>query len=210
MGISRRQFLAAGSAGAMFPLATLAADNSIIPTKDEAKMIAYMKDHGVDHFIMLSKQRGQILYIVNNTITGSDAALSGKESGDRMKKNFGVTPSGIFKLEAIGNSDYIGFKKVEGTDKSYSNYYSIHPVLDIAGQRRNERLESMKPEWQRISSGCVNVAPDTIAGIRGMMSMEQAFKDDKSTKQLSGAFFVVLPENKAVETIFKFPEFSAP
>ena len=184
----------------------LAFDKPIIPTKDEAKMIAFMKARGVDHFMMLSKQRGQILYIVNNTITGADAALSGKESGDRMKKNLGVTPSGIFKLEALGQSESIGFKQVTGTNI----YYTIHPVLDVAGQQRVERLESMRPAWQRVSSGCVNVAPDTIAGIRGMMSMGQTFKDDKSARQLSGAFFVVLPENKSVETIFKFPEFAAP
>lgn len=210
MDFLKRLFLSAALTGIVTPLIGHAAEPAMTPTAPESKMIAYMKDHGVDHFMMLNKQRGQILYIVNNKITDFDAALSGKESGDRMKKNFGVTPSGIFKLEALGDSDYIGFKKVKGTDNSYTNYYSIHPVLDIAGQRRKERLESMRPEWQRISSGCVNVDPDAIPGIRGMMTVQQTFKDDKSARQVTGSFFVVLPERKPVESIYGYPEVASP
>ncbi len=193
-------------AGMMAPMTGEAADSQIVPTTAESKMIAYMKDRGVNHFLMLSKQRGQILYIVNNKVSDSDPALSGKMGGDTLRKNLGVTPSGIFKLEALGESDSIGFKQVQGTNI----YYTIHPVLDVKGQDREARLESMRPAWQRISSGCVNVAQDTIGRIRGMMSMPQLFKDDKSERQVNGAFFVVLPEGKPVQSIFKYPEISAP
>ncbi|OFW87537.1 MAG: hypothetical protein A3B66_09575 [Alphaproteobacteria bacterium RIFCSPHIGHO2_02_FULL_46_13] len=206
MDFSRRFFLSVGFAGVMAPLISHAAEEMVIPTPAEAKMIAFMKDHDVAHFMMLNKQRGLLLYIVNSRITDAAPVLSGKMKGDNRRENLGVTPSGIFKLETLDDSDSIGFKKVKGT----SIYYTIHPVLDIPGQRREERLESMRPAWQRISSGCVNVALHTIANIRGMMTMPQTFKDDKSAQQVTGSFFVVLPELKPVESIFKYPEINAP
>lgn len=205
MDFSKRLFLSAAFAGMMTPMIGQAADSVIKPTPDESKMIAYMKDRGVNHFLMLSKQRGQILFVVGNEITSAEAALSGKVAGDAMRKDLGVTPSGIFMLRAIGDSDYIGFKRLENTIIDYS----IHPVLDIQGQQRQARLESMRPEWQRISSGCVNVAKDTIPLIRGMMSMNQTYKDDKTDREIEGSFFVVLPVGKRVESIFKFPDYSA-
>jgi hypothetical protein len=206
MDFLKRLFLSVGFAGAMAPLISHAAEEIITPDPAESKMITFMKDHGVAHFMMLNKKRGQILYIVNSKITDAAPTLSGMMKGDKTRGNLGVTPSGIFKLEALGESDSIGFKKVRGTNI----YYTIHPVLDIPGQQREERLESMRPEWQRISSGCVNVAPHTIASIRGMMTMQQTFNDNKSTQQATGSFFVVLPELKPVESIFKYPEINAP
>lgn len=198
----RRIFLSTAFAGLMSTVMSHAADLAIMPTPPESKMIDFMKRHGVDHFLMLNKQRGQILYVVNSKITDSDPALSGKQQGDKIGNSLGVTPSGIFKIEALDDSGSFAFKQVKGTNI----YYTIHPVLDVKGQQREERLESMRPAWQRISSGCVNVSPSTIGGIRGFMTMPQTFQDDMSEKNIRGSFFVVLPEKQPVESIFKYPE----
>lgn len=207
MDFLKRYILSFAFASAMAPLSGHAADaQPIAPTPSEAKAITYMKSHGVNHFLMLNKQRGQVLYVINSQITGADPALSGKKEGDNVRKNAGVTPAGIFKMEVLGDSTSIAFKQVKGTE----NYYTIHPVFEVEGQHRSERLESKRSVWQRISGGCVNVAVKTIRNILGLMTLPQTFKDDKSSQQVSGSFFLVLPENQPVEAILKYPEIQAP
>lgn len=173
-------------------------------TPDEIKMMAYMKDHGVDTFVMLNKKRGQILFVENGHLVSTDSALSGKYRGDEHLAGLGTTPAGIHVLRSYHNGTDIGFKEIDGTNIDYA----IHTLINPNGQRRPERLKSLNPEWKRISSGCVNVAQDTLNKVLNLMESPQTFKRNGGDYDIKASFFVVLPEEKPVESIFKYPEIS--
>lgn len=181
---------------------------NIKPTPDEQKTISYMGTHGITEFIMLNKKRGKILFIEDKKIIRADSALSGKLKGDNLRDDFMVTPAGIHIMRPHGNGDSIGFLL---TDTKYApnikTDYSIHTVINPAGENRPARLAGNDPNKKRISSGCVNVSQNTLTALLKFIDRpHQTFNDDRNEPYVMGSFFVVLPETKPVEFIFHPPD----
>lgn len=196
-----------------FAAATLSnvalADPASIPSPDrnEEKTITYLASHGITDFTMLNKKRGQILFIRDKKIIAAESALSGKYTGDTLHENLGTTPAGIFILRPFGNGTHIGFKQ---TGKNNTDY-AIHTIVNPSGQNRLNRILGTDAEFKRISSGCVNVLQPTLDALLDFIgTTQQVFRDNQNTPLVMGSFFVVLPEKYPVESILKYPEFSAP
>jgi hypothetical protein len=182
------------------------AENKVTPNSDEQKVIDFMKARSIEHFLMLNEKRGQILFISNGDIIASHPALSGRIKGDNHRPDLGTTPAGIHILRPYHDGQTIGFKQVDGTNLDYA----IHTIIHPRGQKRAERLVSNRPEWQRISSGCVNVSQQTLDVITAFTRLTQVYRDEQNTPVVAGSFFVVLPEFLKVESIFKTPIFKVP
>lgn len=182
------------------------ASQNIKPTSDEQKTISYMGHHGITEFIMLNKKRGQILFIEDKKIIRADSALSGQLKGDDVRDNLMVTPAGIHIMRSHGNGDSIGFLITDTKNApNIKTDYSIHTVINPPGQNRFARLAGNNPNEKRISSGCVNVSPDTLTRLLEFIDRpHQIFNDDKNEPYVMGSFFVVLPETKPVESVL-FP-----
>jgi len=207
MNLSRRSFILASVCFGLAPSFGQAAEmKSYKPNPDESKAIAYMIDRGIQNFVMLNKTRGKIMFVENGLVIDDAPALSGKLKGDTHRKDLDVTPAGIHILRSYHDNEHIGFMKVDGTNTDYM----IHTVISPRGQNRPARLKSNRPEWQRISSGCVNVSQETLDKILRLMDKTEFFRDTKNEPYVAGSFFVVLPEIKPVETILKYPEYTFP
>lgn len=76
----------------------------------------------------------------------------------------------------------------------YDSAVSIHPTATgVPGERRAERLASPSPDDNRITHGCINVAPEFYEGI-----MQPTFE--------RGGVFYILPDKATLEETF--PEFA--
>lgn len=208
MDKSRRHILTSFFSG--FTLSCLShqalAQNKTYLNSDEQKTIGFMKERGIEHFQMLNKKRGQILFISYSEIIHTTPALSGRIKGDKHREDLGTTPAGIYILRPYGDNKSIGFEHVDGTKIDYA----IHTIPEPLKQSRGQRLESNQPDWQRISAGCVNVSQDTINIILAFAQNSQFYRDETGSIVVGGSFFVVLPEYTKVETIFKTPTFKLP
>ena len=175
-------------------------------TPAEIEMTAYMSARGISHFLMLNKRRGEILFVSNGEVVETVPALTGYIPGDTVRRGEGSTPAGIHIMRPHYSDGSIGFKKVAGENIDYS----IHAVIDVAGQNRDNRLKGTSPEQRRISQGCVNVRTEDLTTIRNFATHTQPYYTENGEVHVVGAFFVVLPENGPLRSIFKAPEFDMP
>ena len=173
---------------------------TIKPTPAEQKTISYMGNHGITEFIMLNKERGQILFIEDSKIVRANSALSGQLKGDEVRDDFMVTPAGIHIMRSHGNGDSIGFLLTDTKDAAkIKTDYSIHTVINPTGQNRLIRLAGNNPNEKRISSGCVNVSQDTLDQLLKFIDRpHQIFYSDKNEPYVMGSFFCCLARDKTL------------
>lgn len=167
----------------------------------------YMKQHNVTSFVVMDKKMGQILLIKNNKIKASFNALSGETIGDVSDK--GMTPAGIFPMTFVNNiptyqsAIIFNYKPITG------KYTAIHPVLDIKGENRLERLQTPTASDNRIShDGCINVHENDLKTIYEFttQSTKSIRTDGSYYHRAPNGFLVVLPEQTDIKTFFNLAD----
>lgn len=152
-------------------------------------------------FAVIDKAAAQILVFGSDgTLRGAAPALLGSAIGDHTAPGVAglalrdipagdrTTPAGRY-VGGFGPSIDAG--RVLWVD--YDSAVSVHPTAtDVPAERRAERLASPTPEDNRISHGCINVAPAFYEQI-----MRPTFEQ--------GGVFYILPE--AMPLAETFPEF---
>ncbi len=121
-------------------------------------------NHGMP-FVILDKKQTQIFtFDADGQILGIARALLGMTEGDYDQEGIGnkslaqippklrITPAGRY-IARLGKNGHGGlYLWVD-----YEANLAIHPVLNVPGQRRFERIASPDPKEHRISWGCINV-----------------------------------------------------
>lgn len=153
-------------------------------------------------FAIMDKGAAQVLvFDGNGKLRGAAPALFGSAVGDHIAPGVAglalreipgrdrTTPAGRF-VGGFGPSVDAG--RVLWVD--YDSAVSIHPTATgVPSERRVERLESPTPDDNRISHGCINVAP--------------AFYEQVLTPVFDqGGVFYILPDVKPLAEVF--PEFA--
>lgn len=152
-------------------------------------------------FAVIDKAAAQILVFGSDgRLRGAAPALLGSAVGDHTAPGIAglalreipdrdrTTPAGRF-VGGFGPSIDAG--RVLWVD--YDSAVSIHPTAtNVPAEKRAERLASPSPDDNRISHGCINVAPDFYKRV-----MRPTFK--------RGGVFYVLPETASLAKTF--PEF---
>ena len=204
MNRSRRAFVFATAA------TTLAAATPLLaaPEEDQEKLaIAYFNARGLHKFLLLNKRRGQILAVENGEVILRKNAISGKVAGDEIDTLAPVTPAGFFSLAFSRDQD--------GPNASMSfnvrrdgSVDVVHPVINVPGQSRMRRLTRGTAADKKISSGCVNLAPDDYRLMAQFArSARQTMTSVDGSRQISGSFFVVLPDRAtATRQILHIPD----
>jgi len=122
---------------------------------DSIFAINYMRSLGVERFIFLDKKTASIKLIDRGVIIHEVPALIGKHKGDFIKD--GVTQAGVFALQISGNQALDETAIIYGFAEKHA-YNAIHPLMDIKGQNRPNRIKNENPEKRRITDGCINLA----------------------------------------------------
>lgn len=152
-------------------------------------------------FAIMDKAAAQILVFGGDgRLRGAAPALFGSATGDHTAPGVAglalreipghdrTTPAGRY-IGGFGPSIDAG--RVLWVD--YDSAVSIHPTATgVPAERRAERLASPSPDDNRITHGCINVAPDFYAQI-----MEPTFE--------RGGVFYILPDAAPLAEVF--PEF---
>ncbi len=157
-------------------------------------------NHGYP-FAIIDKAAAQILVFgPDGRLRGAAPALLGSATGDHTAPGVAglalreipgrdrTTPAGRF-VGGFGPSIDAG--RVLWVD--YESAVSIHPLIDGPAERRAERLTSPEPDDNRITHGCINVAPEFYARI-----ISPTFR--------RGGVFYVLPDRASLAETF--PEFA--
>lgn len=167
------------------------------PDPDEQFVVEYMKTHRAGTFFIMNEKRGELALFERGGITATFKALSGQKKGDRNEKF--ITPAGIFPLVPSGDTEknFLLFAP-ERTDTE-NHFATIHPVLDIKGQKRPERLKSKTPDDNRISDGCVNIDEADYNKIMRFVREYSAYFNG------TPVYMAVLPEEQNVAT-FQWPK----
>lgn len=153
-------------------------------------------------FAIIDKRAAQILVFgPDGRLRGAAPGLFGSAVGDHSAPGVAglalreipgrdrTTPAGRF-VGGFGQSIDAG--RVLWVD--YDSAVSIHPVATgVPSERRAERLASPSPDDNRITHGCINVAPDFY---------EQIIR---TTFERGGVFYVLPDRQSLAET---FPEFA--
>jgi len=156
-------------------------------------------DNKTQDFLIIDKTAAR-LYVLNGVgrLLGSTPVLLGSAPGDISVPDIGqrpiedvkpserVTPAGRFVAERGHN--------LRGEDVVWVDYdaaVSIHRVITThPSERRVERLSSPSPDDNRISYGCINVAPEFYeAYIRPVFAKQRAV-------------IYVLPEKSSARNLF--------
>jgi hypothetical protein len=149
-------------------------------------------------FAIMDKGAAQILvFDRKGRLRGAAPALFGSAVGDHIApgvadlalgeipKRDRTTPAGRF-VGGFGPS-------ADGEPVLWVDYdaaVSIHPTATgVPAERRVERLESPTPDDNRISHGCINVAPSFYEGV-----LERVFAQ--------GGVFYILPDVKPLAEVF--------
>jgi len=152
-------------------------------------------------FAIMDKAAAQILvFDGDGRLRGAASGLFGSAVGDHTAPGIAglalreipgrdrTTPAGRF---VGGYGPSIDAGRVLWVD--YDSAVSIHPTATgVPAEKRVERLQSPTPEDNRITHGCINVAPDFYEQIM------------RSTFQRGGVFYILPDEVSLAET---FPEF---
>jgi hypothetical protein len=152
-------------------------------------------------FAIIDKRAAQILVFGRDgRLRGAAPALFGSAVGDHTAPGIAglalreipgedrTTPAGRF-VGGFGPSIDAG--RVLWVD--YDSSVSIHPLIDGPSERRAERLASPSPDDNRITHGCINVAPDFYEGII------------RTTFERGGLFYILPDRATLAET---FPDFA--
>ena len=210
--------LALAAALFSFPVAALAAAPDSVsssataqagpPASDAVVAVAAWairtKDHGGQPFAIVDKRAARVfVFGADGKLKGEAPALIGSAAGDVSTPYVGdrelssippherTTPAGRF-LAGWGKST----KGEKTLWVDYATAVSIHPLASVTeGERREERLASETPFDNRITFGCINVAPDFFKAV-----IQPTFKK-------TGVFYV-LPETGSLQRVF--PGFQAP
>ncbi|HEX2559186.1 L,D-transpeptidase [Phenylobacterium sp.] len=139
-----------------------------------------------------------IIYAPEGELIGSTTALIGAAFGDDSVPGIGdrelrdiapeerTTPAGRF-MAAYGPA--VGRKKVLWVD--YATAVSLHPVVTSnPKERRMQRLRSPEIDDNRITYGCINVAPAFYKQVV------------RPTFSGQGGVFYVLPETRTIAEVF--------
>ncbi|HWS78570.1 MAG TPA: L,D-transpeptidase [Thermomonas sp.] len=167
-----------------------------------AGWVVAAKDSQGYPFAVIDKSAAQVLVFGGDgRLRGAAPALFGSAVGDHTAPGVAglalreipgrdrTTPAGRF-VGGFGPSVDAG--RVLWVD--YDSAVSIHPTATgVPAERRAERLASPSPDDNRITHGCINVAPDFYEQI-----IQPAFE--------RGGVFYILPEKGAIEATF--PEFA--
>lgn len=153
-------------------------------------------------FAIIDKAAAQILVFGGDgRLRGAAPVLLGSAVGDHSAPGVAglalreipgrdrTTPAGRF---VGGHGPSLDAGRVLWVD--YDTAVSIHPTATgVKKERRPERLASPTPDDNRITHGCINVAPEFYEGV-----VNPTFE--------RGGVFYVLPETKSLEETF--PEFA--
>ena len=203
-------FASVGAAGAGEEGAPPAAAVDLLPADqdvsetviDLAGWIVASEDSGGYPFAVIDKAAAQVLvFDGEGRLRGAAPALFGSATGDHTAPGVGglalrelpgkdrTTPAGRF-VGGFGPSIAAG--RVLWVD--YDSAVSIHPTATgVPAERRVERLESPSPDDNRITHGCINVAPEFYDRVM------------KPTFERGGVFYILPDEMPLAET---FPEFA--
>lgn len=176
---------------------------------DEKLMVDIMKAKNVEYFLMLNKQKGQILLIADGKIIQKVSALSGRKKGDATDTPM-TTPAGIFPLNITSdqsdpNAALIFYQRKDDTVDV------IHRVINIAGENREKRLQSSSASFKRVSHGCINLSPkDYITVSNFANNSPSVLTTPTGEKILPQSYLVVLPERTTPSKFFGMPTHQFP
>jgi hypothetical protein len=153
-------------------------------------------------FAIIDKRAAQILVFgADGRLRGAASALFGSAIGDHVAPGIAglalreipgrdrTTPAGRF-VGGFGPSIDAG--RVLWVD--YESAVSIHPTATgVPAERRAERLASPSPDDNRVTHGCINVAPDFYESVV------------RPTFERGGVFYILPDEAALAET---FPGFA--
>ena len=161
--------------------------------------VAANDSHGYP-FAILDKAAAQILVFGGDgRLRGAAPALFGSAVGDHTAPGIAglalreipgrdrTTPAGRF-VGGYGPSLDAG--RVLWVD--YDSAVSMHPTATVPGEKRAERLASPSPDDNRVTHGCINVAPEFY---------EQVIRP---TFERGGVFYILPDKDSLADT---FPEF---
>ena len=198
-----------GVAGAKEAAAKPAAADQLPPGQDVsdtvielAGWIVATEDNQGYPFAIMDKAAAQVLVFGGDgRLRGAAPGLFGSANGDHTAPGIGglalreipgrdrTTPAGRF-VGGFGSSIDAG--RVLWVD--YDSAVSIHPTATgVPAERREERLASPEPDDNRITHGCINVAPEFYE-----LVMQPTFEN--------GGVFYILPETAPLAETF--PEFA--
>jgi hypothetical protein len=152
-------------------------------------------------FAIVDKHTAQILVFgADGHLRGAASVLLGSAVGDHTAPGVTgyaladipghdrTTPAGRF---VAGFGPSIDAGRVLWVD--YDSAVSIHPLIDGPTERRAERLATPSPDDNRITHGCINVAPEFYENVV------------RSTFERGGVFYILPDRATLAET---FPEFA--
>lgn len=207
MDFKRRSVLAIlfGGAAALLSPIEATAQTPIIPFRaDEKLMMEFMQGKNVHQFLLLNKQRGEILLIAGGQITQKISALSGRKKGDDTNVPM-TTPAGIFPLNITNDQSHpqaalVFFERHNGTVDV------IHRVVNVTGEKRGERLQSAAAAFKRVSHGCINVSPQDYITVSDFANNSPSIlMTPTGEKTPPHSYLVVLPENTTTRKFFNIP-----
>ncbi|MDY0029548.1 MAG: hypothetical protein RBR86_06360 [Pseudobdellovibrionaceae bacterium] len=161
--------------------------------------INYMKSLGIDRFIFLDKKTASIKLLDRGVIVHEVPALIGKLKGDHIKD--GVTQAGIFALQISGNQSHDETAIIYSFAEKH-DFNAIHPLMDIQGQNRPNRIKNENPDTRRITDGCINLAREDYNQVAQFAIESLRFSQGGDISQY--AYMVVAPEKKAMSD-FNWP-----
>jgi len=136
-------------------------------TRDMADWVVRSRDNGNMPFAIIDKVNAKVYaFSADGQLYGASPVLLGMAKGDTSIPGIGdkplsqippserTTPAGRF-VARIGHNH----KGKEILWVDYDQSLSLHPVANVPGQRRPERLASLTSSDNRISWGCINVPP---------------------------------------------------
>lgn len=208
LGACLLAFAGIGVANAKDPAPAAAADQ-LPPGQDVSDKVVELagwvvasKDSQGYPFAVIDKSAAQILvFSRDGRLLGAAPALFGSAVGDHTAPGIAglalreipgrdrTTPAGRF-VGGFGPSIDAG--RVLWVD--YDSAVAIHPTATgVPSERRAERLASPTPKDNRVTHGCINVAPEFFEGIV------------QSTFERGGVFYILPDKAPLADT---FPEFA--
>jgi L,D-transpeptidase catalytic domain len=110
-----------------------------------------MKSMFLSVVVLASINKGQV-FVEHPEIAFKTNAIFGKHGTE--------TPVGVYVLEKAFstrlNKNILIFRKDE------DGVFAIHPVVDVKGQNRQARLQSVSVDDNRISNGCINISQEAF------------------------------------------------
>lgn len=165
-----------------------------------AGWVVASKDNQGYPFVIMDKTAAQILVFGGDgRLRGAAPGLFGSAVGDHTAPGIAglalreipgrdrTTPAGRY---VGGYGPSIDAGRVLWVD--YDSAVSMHPTATVPGERRAERLASASPDDNRVTHGCINVAPGFYEQIV------------RPTLEKGGVFYILPEKDSMAET---FPDF---